>query len=220
MPSRGSRIVPFRFQTRQPKARIGIKGLRQGQTIKAPGLIELTRQFVKCRQLDNHVGRRRIPQQCFRPVVGSRKIVQGQAQPDGRKHQIPIIGDFLIQGQQTSLRLAHVAALKQKINQELRMLAIPRPRFATRIQLTTDGHKPYVVAVEDAFGAEIDYAQLVKIYGAQVGPNVSAEVRLQPGSVYGRSQGGHFWQTRSRPYFHQPHRAPELDHADVHAPVH
>src|SRR5208283_3567128 len=38
-------------------------------------------------------------------------------------------------------------------------------RVANRIQLTTDGHKPYLGAVEDAFGADIDYAMLVKIYG-------------------------------------------------------
>ena len=37
-------------------------------------------------------------------------------------------------------------------------------RLATRMQLTTDGHKPYLEAVEDAFGAEIDYAMLVKLY--------------------------------------------------------
>jgi len=39
------------------------------------------------------------------------------------------------------------------------------PRIANRIQLTTDGHTVYVNAVEAAFGAEIDYAMLVKIYG-------------------------------------------------------
>jgi hypothetical protein len=33
-----------------------------------------------------------------------------------------------------------------------------------RVQLTTDGHKPYLVAIEDAFGADVDYAQLIKIY--------------------------------------------------------
>lgn len=38
-------------------------------------------------------------------------------------------------------------------------------RLATRIQLTTDGWKPYLEAVEGAFGADIDYAQLVKLYG-------------------------------------------------------
>jgi IS1 family transposase len=39
-------------------------------------------------------------------------------------------------------------------------------RLANRVQLTTDGHKPYLEAVEGAFGSEIDYAQLIKIYGA------------------------------------------------------
>jgi IS1 family transposase len=38
-------------------------------------------------------------------------------------------------------------------------------RLVNRVQLTTDGHKPYLGAVEDAFGADIDYAMLVKIYG-------------------------------------------------------
>jgi IS1 family transposase len=41
-----------------------------------------------------------------------------------------------------------------------------RQRLATRVQLTTDGHKVYLQSVEDAFGSDIDYAQLVKMYGA------------------------------------------------------
>jgi IS1 family transposase len=40
-----------------------------------------------------------------------------------------------------------------------------RARLANRVQLTTDGHKAYLEAVEGAFGADVDYAQLVKIYG-------------------------------------------------------
>lgn len=39
-------------------------------------------------------------------------------------------------------------------------------RLKNRVQLTTDGHKVYVAAVEDAFGSQVDYAQLIKIYGA------------------------------------------------------
>jgi len=39
-------------------------------------------------------------------------------------------------------------------------------RIKGRVQVTTDGHKAYLEAVEDAFGADIDYAQLQKIYGA------------------------------------------------------
>jgi IS1 family transposase len=40
-----------------------------------------------------------------------------------------------------------------------------RARLANRVQLTTDGHKSYLEAVEGAFGADVDYAQLVKLYG-------------------------------------------------------
>jgi IS1 family transposase len=40
-------------------------------------------------------------------------------------------------------------------------------RLANRIQLTTDGHRVYINAVEDAFGFQIDYAMLVKLYGAE-----------------------------------------------------
>ncbi|HTB94345.1 MAG TPA: IS1 family transposase [Candidatus Sulfotelmatobacter sp.] len=39
-------------------------------------------------------------------------------------------------------------------------------RVHGRIQITTDGHRVYMDAVEDAFGADVDYAQLQKIYGA------------------------------------------------------
>jgi len=43
-------------------------------------------------------------------------------------------------------------------------------RLANRVRLTTDGHKAYLDAVEDSFGADIDYAQLVKLYGDTPGP--------------------------------------------------
>ena len=39
-------------------------------------------------------------------------------------------------------------------------------RLRCRVQLTTDAHKPYLSAVEDAFGADIDYATLQKLYGS------------------------------------------------------
>jgi IS1 family transposase len=47
-----------------------------------------------------------------------------------------------------------------------------RGRLANRVQLTTDGHKAYLNAVEEAFGADIDYGMLVKIYGE--GPKTEA----------------------------------------------
>lgn len=47
-------------------------------------------------------------------------------------------------------------------------------RLASRIQLTTDGHKPYINAVADAFGNDVDYGRLVKIYDS-VGEVIAAD---------------------------------------------
>ena len=54
-------------------------------------------------------------------------------------------------------------------------------RLANRVQLTTDGHKPYLEAVEGAFGADIDYAMLIKHYGEPSG----AVGRYSPGECTG-----------------------------------
>ena len=43
-----------------------------------------------------------------------------------------------------------------------------KSRLVHRVQLTSDGHKPYLEAVEEAFGAEVDYAMLIKIFGKPV----------------------------------------------------
>ena len=56
------------------------------------------------------------------------------------------------------------------------------PRVKNRVQLTTDGHKPYLEAVEEAFGYfNIDYAMLIKMYGAE--PGKSAAARYSPPKV-------------------------------------
>jgi IS1 family transposase len=55
-------------------------------------------------------------------------------------------------------------------------------RLANRVQLTTDGHKAYLEAIEGAFGADVDYAQLIKIYG--VSPD-SAKGRYSPADCTG-----------------------------------
>jgi IS1 family transposase len=59
-------------------------------------------------------------------------------------------------------------------------------RIANRIQLTTDGHRVYADAVEDAFGAGIDYAMLVKLYGAS---NDNPESRYSPATCIGCRTG-------------------------------
>lgn len=58
-----------------------------------------------------------------------------------------------------------------------------RARLANRVQLTTDGHKAYLEAVEGSFGADVDYAQLVKLYGGEGGKG--PEVRYSPAECTG-----------------------------------
>jgi hypothetical protein len=54
-------------------------------------------------------------------------------------------------------------------------------RLSNRIQLTSDGHRAYLEAVESAFGSEVDYAMLVKLYGN----DREAETRRSPAECIG-----------------------------------
>ena len=88
-------------------------------------------------------------------------------------------------------------------------------RLSNRVQLTSDGYRPYLEAVEGAFGADIDYAMLVKLYG-QDGDN---ERRYSPAKCIG---------TVPQPVMGRPDSAhvstsfvaSQLDRADEHAPLH
>src|SRR5208337_322949 len=52
-------------------------------------------------------------------------------------------------------------------------------RLANRVQLTSDGFRPYKAAVEDAFGMDVDYAMLVKMYS----DSGQADTRYSPGEI-------------------------------------
>src|SRR5690348_12543549 len=70
-------------------------------------------------------------------------------------------------------------------------------RLATRVQLTTDGFQPYLQAVTGAFGLDVDYAMLVKIYGESAN-TVGPERKYSPGICTG---------TRKRRVLGQPYKA-------------
>ena len=95
-----------------------------------------------------------------------------------------------------------------------------RGRLANRVQLTTDGHKAYLQAVEEAFGADIDYAMLVKLYGAD-GRLYGRCCRppLQPGRMRRGTQGHDRRQARSQARLDELHGAGEPNDADEHAAV-
>lgn len=52
-------------------------------------------------------------------------------------------------------------------------------RLRNRVQLTSDGHKVYVEAVEHAFGADVDFSQMIKVFGS----DRDREVRYSPGKI-------------------------------------
>jgi IS1 family transposase len=60
-----------------------------------------------------------------------------------------------------------------------------RGRLANRVQLTSDGHQAYLEAVEGAFGGDVDYAVLHKVYGAS--PEV-AKGRYSPAECIGTTK--------------------------------
>lgn len=55
-------------------------------------------------------------------------------------------------------------------------------RLAHRVQVTTDGHRPYLQAIDGAFGADVDYAMLEKIYSA---PPSQGATRYSPAECCG-----------------------------------
>ena len=70
-------------------------------------------------------------------------------------------------------------------------------RLANRVQLTTDGHGAYLKAVGDAFGADVDYAMLVKLYGEPTGQK-GHERKYSPAECTG---------ARKEPIFGKPDKA-------------
>ena len=64
-----------------------------------------------------------------------------------------------------------------------------RSRLANRVQLTSDGHRAYLEAIEGAFGGDIDYAILVKLYG-QGGSHMHPATRYSPPQCIGARKVG------------------------------
>ena len=94
-----------------------------------------------------------------------------------------------------------------------------RQRLATRAQLTTDGHKAYLEAVEEAFGADIDYAMLREDLRRADRPE-GRRAQVQPRRVHRRRQGLDLRQARQGACQHVARRAAEPHHADAHASLH
>ena len=73
-----------------------------------------------------------------------------------------------------------------------------KERLANRVQLTSDGHRPYLTAVDTVFGDDVDYAMLQKIYGAE--PH--GEKRYSPAKCIGAQKREITGKSRSEAYQH------------------
>ena len=65
-----------------------------------------------------------------------------------------------------------------------------RERLAHRVQLTSDGHSAYLEAVDRSFGVDVDFAQLVKIYGSRPGGNGWGYTGSERTKIYGEPDEG------------------------------
>src|SRR5437867_398884 len=81
-----------------------------------------------------------------------------------------------------ALRIQEECTTPAKADRAYHFMHDLKARLANRVQLTTDGHRAYLTAVEDAFGCEIDFAMLQKIYGTS---QETPETRYSPAVCMG-----------------------------------
>jgi IS1 family transposase len=92
-------------------------------------------------------------------------VFKKQARISDEDH--PSLGDqyvWMALDPETKLVVTHYVG-KRDAASALYFIADLKERIKGRPQITTDRFKPYISAIEDCFGADVDYAQLVKVYG-------------------------------------------------------
>jgi IS1 family transposase len=91
----------------------------------------------------------------------------GKKQRQVRKHDSPEVGDqwiFVAEDADTKLIASHLVG-KRTMGSTISFISDLHTRLAQQIQLTTDGFNFYRKAVEETFGLDVDFAQLVKLFG-------------------------------------------------------
>ena len=82
----------------------------------------------------------------------------------------------------TPIQSSSLAGMSERATAKRRWnLSTIAGRLANRVQITTDGHKAYLYAMDAAFGGEVDYAMLVKLYG----PSPEGQRRYFPAECTG-----------------------------------
>jgi len=97
----------------------------------------------------------------------------------------------------SKLAISHVIG-KRTATTAYYLMADLQGRLANRVQLTTDGFRAYLTAVEGTFGADVDYAMLVKLYGKETADRESPEwygpphvIAAIPTRIIGKPAWGH-----------------------------
>jgi IS1 family transposase len=100
-----------------------------------------------------------------------------QKLPDGRRGEFGVgdVWTWTAMDADTKLMICWLVA-ERDARAAYDLICDLESRLANRVQLTTDGLKVYLTAVKEIFGADIDYAMLVKVYGS----DVEAEKRYSP----------------------------------------
>lgn len=102
-------------------------------------------------------------------------VFKKQARLNTEDH--PSMGDqyvFVAMDADTKLVISHLVG-KRDGNSAYHFIRDLKERVVGRPQITTDGFRPYIAAIEDNFGADVDYAQLVKLYGQPQGRSDSRD---------------------------------------------
>ena len=100
---------------------------------------------------------------------------------DPTRHDVATMGEqylFIAMDSETKLIPSFLIG-KRNIENAYYLMEDLQSRLATRVQLTTDGFRPYVNAVDATFGTAIDYAMLVKTYAG----DESARERYSPSEI-------------------------------------
>lgn len=125
----------------------------------------LLRTGARCRQLMDE--KMRNVRSRFIQVDEMHGFVQvRQKNLDPYRHNRETMGEqyvFVAMDSETKLIPSFVVG-KRTLNNAWLLMRDLDSRLATRVQLTTDGFKPYIDAVDATFGASVDYAMLVKVY--------------------------------------------------------
>ena len=140
---------------------------------------------------------------------------QKQITPEDNRRRVGDQWTFVAVDPQTNVVPTYLVG-KRDLPIATAFIADLNARLDNRIQLSSDALAAYVEAVELAFGADVDYGQVVKFYDAEP----AGAGRYSPPNVVRAEKTRIVGEPDPQAYLDQHHRKAKLDDANEHAPVH